>query len=87
MAQAIAAAVAAFLLIAAFWRWRAATVVEEERRRIARNLHDGLAHELTFIAGRSRASSGRIRPPPLRCPTWRPPPSVRWTSPAGSSTP
>jgi hypothetical protein len=37
MAQAIAAVVAAFLLIAAFWRWRAATVVEE-RRRIARNL-------------------------------------------------
>lgn len=29
----------------------------EERRRIARELHDGLAHELAFIASRTRRSS------------------------------
>jgi signal transduction histidine kinase len=30
----------------------------EERRRIARDLHDGLAHELAFIASRSRRPPG-----------------------------
>jgi signal transduction histidine kinase len=32
----------------------------EERRRIARDLHDGLAHELTFIASRTRSRSTAI---------------------------
>jgi signal transduction histidine kinase len=31
---------------------------EEERRRIARDLHDGLAHELAFIASKARGASG-----------------------------
>jgi signal transduction histidine kinase len=30
----------------------------EERRRIARDLHDGLAHELAFIASKARGASG-----------------------------
>lgn len=30
----------------------------EERRRIARDLHDGLAHELAFIASKTRGSAG-----------------------------
>jgi signal transduction histidine kinase len=33
----------------------------EERRRIARDLHDGLAHELAFIAAKARCSSGTDR--------------------------
>ncbi|HTN78734.1 MAG TPA: PAS domain S-box protein [Acidimicrobiales bacterium] len=35
----------------------------EERRRIARDLHDGLAHELAFIAGKARTAR-RIPPSP-----------------------
>jgi signal transduction histidine kinase len=38
------------------WYWRRSTdaAVLEERRRIARDLHDGLAQELAFIAAQSR---------------------------------
>jgi PAS domain S-box-containing protein len=32
------------------------TVALEERRRVARDLHDGLAHELAFVATKARAS-------------------------------
>ncbi len=33
------------------------TVALEERRRVARDLHDGLAHELAFIATKTRAAT------------------------------
>jgi PAS domain S-box-containing protein len=33
------------------------TVALEERRRVARDLHDGLAHELVFVATKARAST------------------------------
>jgi signal transduction histidine kinase len=39
----------------------------EERRRIARELHDGLAHELAFIASKTRgAAAGRAAPQDAR---------------------
>jgi signal transduction histidine kinase len=41
--------------IQAYWRSRAETAVLEERRRLARDLHDGLAHELAFISSQARA--------------------------------
>lgn len=37
-----------------FWEARSAAAVLDERRRIARDLHDGLAHELVFVAAQSR---------------------------------
>lgn len=40
--------------ISAYWRALAARSVRDERRRIARNLHDGLAQELAFISSQSR---------------------------------
>jgi signal transduction histidine kinase len=44
--------------IAAYHRGIAAMAVLEERRRIARNMHDGLAQELAFIAVRVRKLRG-----------------------------
>jgi signal transduction histidine kinase len=46
--------VAALREIAAYHRGLAAKAVLEERRRIARDLHDGLAQDLAFIAARVR---------------------------------
>jgi hypothetical protein len=41
--------------IAASQRARSATAVLEERRRVARELHDGLAQELAYLVSRTRA--------------------------------
>ena len=38
-----------------YWRRTAQAAVLEERRRLARDLHDGLAQEVTFVVSRARA--------------------------------
>jgi signal transduction histidine kinase len=40
--------------ISEHWRGAASAAVREDRRRVARDLHDGLAQELAFISGQSK---------------------------------
>jgi signal transduction histidine kinase len=49
--------------IRGYWRRVAEVAVLEERRRIARDLHDGLAQELAFAATQSRALAERSEHP------------------------
>jgi signal transduction histidine kinase len=51
-----------------YWRHRAMTAAAEERHRAARDLHDGLAQELAFIVGQSRAL---LRSEPAESPALR----------------
>ena len=57
----------------------------EERRRIARELHDGLAHELAFIASKTRGVDRGHGRPPRRAGTGRTPPTGPSTRRAGPS--
>lgn len=50
---------AAVVEIHSYWRARAAAAVLEERQRLAGDLHDGVAQELVFIAGRMRLLARR----------------------------
>jgi len=45
--------------IRGYWRDRAAAIVAEERRRMARELHDGLAQELAYVVTRTRMLARR----------------------------
>lgn len=44
--------------ISSYWRSQSAAAVLEERRRLARDLHDGVAQELAFIVRRARRGEG-----------------------------
>ena len=49
--------VGASLEIRSYWRLRMQTAVLEDRRRMARELHDGLTQELTYISSQSQRLS------------------------------
>ena len=44
--------------IESYWQLRARTAVLEDRRRMARDLHDGLAQELAYLWSQSRSFAG-----------------------------
>lgn len=52
--------VAAGLEIRTYWQRLADAAVQDERRRIARDLHDGLAQELAFVASQSRVLANNL---------------------------
>ena len=54
---------ASVVQILGYWRSVRQVAVLEERRRIARDLHDGLAQELAFIATQARALADRSEHP------------------------
>jgi signal transduction histidine kinase len=45
--------------IRSYWELRTRTAVLEDRRRMARDLHDGLAQELAYLWSQSRSMAGR----------------------------
>ena len=50
--------VGAVLEIRGYWRGQAAMAVHDERRRLARDLHDGVVQELGYIRSRARGLAG-----------------------------